>query len=144
MKLFIAIIGLLLMPDSVSAGSKAINSTEIQNVLLAQREVHSTAGIANQVERLDEVDDGNEIPADEAYPYSEEEAVQEELPPPVTEERISPTRGRIISRTVTRPSNNDPPPAGIGIAPIVAPVYGGDHGYPYPPRVYNPPRSMPR
>ena len=91
MKLSIAIIGLLPY-FALAENSLLQDKPRIENGLLAQTEVQSTAGIANRAQRHDEQLDENEPPLEESQPYFEEAPVEEALPPPVTEERISPTR----------------------------------------------------
>jgi hypothetical protein len=112
---------------------------------VAETEVHSTAGIGNRVRYRDEQTNPQQLPPDDSSPYFEEDTVREELSPPTTVEKISPTRSRVITQTTSRPSNNNPQSGGIGIAPVVVPVYDGGQGYqPLPPRIYNPPPATRR
>jgi hypothetical protein len=130
--MFIRILALSLftLPLIAAAGGNVSTS---QNMLLAEMEVHSTAGIANRVQRRDAQPYEYDPAFEESSPYLENDVAQEELPPPTTVEQISPTRSRVITRTTTRPSRQYPPDEGIGIAPVIAPIYDDGHHNRYPP-----------
>ncbi len=107
------------------------------DLYLAETEVHSTT----HTESFRHQQAYPEPPSGEDYPgYYEEETITEELAPPTIIKQVSPTRSKVITRTKSRPSSKQSQPDGIGIAPVVVPVYGGQHNsFPRPVILDTPP-----
>ena len=100
-------------------------------------EVHSTVGIGNRVyPRYDQVNP-ERMPPDE-LPSNEEVAE-----PPTTIEQDSPTRSRVVTRTLSRPSTMNNPQGGVDIGPLYVPLGYGRNGQPSSPTVILNP-SQPR
>lgn len=105
-----------------------------KSLYLAETEAHSTGGIANNAaSRYNQNYPETTSTGEYHYPeYIEENDAEEELQPPTSVEQVSPTRSKVITRTTSRPSSNNPQGIGVGIAPVVAPIYDSGENYPSP------------
>ncbi len=92
-------------------------------------DLHSTVGIGNRVyPRYDQVNP-EQMPPDE-LPSNEEVAE-----PPTTIEQDSPTRSRVVTRTLSRPSTRSNPQGDVDIGPLYVPLGDNINGRPSSPTV---------